>query len=105
MLIDSNIIIYAAKPEHDALRQWIAATSPAVSVVSQVEVLDYHKLTAEVKKHFEEFFTVATVLPITDEVVKLAIQLRQSRKMSLGDSLVAGTALANNRTLAIANRF
>ena len=38
MLIDSNIIIYAAKPENDALRRWIAEIAPAVSVVSYVEV-------------------------------------------------------------------
>jgi hypothetical protein len=31
MLIDSNIIIYAAKPEHSALRQFIGYYSPAVS--------------------------------------------------------------------------
>jgi len=27
MLIDSNIIIYAAQPEHNRLRQWIAGLS------------------------------------------------------------------------------
>jgi predicted nucleic acid-binding protein len=103
MLIDSNIIIYAAQPENDALRQWIAVNAPAVSVVSHVEVLGYHKLTEEDKKHFEEFFAAATILPVTDEVVKQAIRLRQSKKMSLGDSLVAGTALASKRTFATRN--
>ncbi len=45
MLIDSNIIIYAAQPEHNRLRQWIAETAPAVSAVSYVEVLGYSQLT------------------------------------------------------------
>src|SRR5687767_3712843 len=103
MLIDSNIIIYGAKAENEALRQWIAANAPAVSVVSQVEVLGYHKLTNEEKKHFEEFFAAATVLAITDRVVEQAIRLRQSRKMSLGDSLVAGAALTAKRALATVN--
>ena len=42
MLIDSNIIIYAAMPEHQMLRDLIAEHAPAVSAVSYVEVLGYH---------------------------------------------------------------
>ena len=37
MLIDSNIIIYAAKPEHPELRSFIAMHTPLVSAVSYVE--------------------------------------------------------------------
>jgi hypothetical protein len=36
MLIDSNIIIYATKPEHDAIRRFIAEYAPAVSAISYV---------------------------------------------------------------------
>ena len=42
MLIDSNIIIYASKPEYSSLRQFIAENSPVVSAVSYVEVLGFH---------------------------------------------------------------
>jgi predicted nucleic acid-binding protein len=103
MLIDSNIIIYAARPEHEKLRQWIAKTAPAVSVISYVEVLGYHKLTSDDQQHLEAFFAAATVLPLTDDVLTQAIKLRQSKKMTLGDALVAGTALARGRTLATRN--
>lgn len=41
MLADSNIIIYAAQPEHADLRQFIAEHSPVVSAVSYVEVLGF----------------------------------------------------------------
>lgn len=44
MLLDSNIIIYAAKPEHGELRRFIAENEPSVSVVSFVEVVGYHRL-------------------------------------------------------------
>lgn len=47
MLIDSNIIIYAAKPEYGALRRFIAEKEPAVSAISYVEVLGYHQLTEQ----------------------------------------------------------
>ena len=47
MLLDSNIIIYAAEPGYDALRKFIAEHNPVVSIISKVEVLGYHKLSLE----------------------------------------------------------
>lgn len=102
-MLDSNLVIYAAKPEYPGLRRWIASRSPAVSVVSVVEVLGYHKLTPEEKQQFEAFFAAAEVLPINAGVIAKAVALRQSRKMSLGDSLVAATALEFGRELFTRN--
>ncbi len=69
MILDSNLIIYAARPEYPGLRRLIAARSPAVSAVSVVEVLGYHRLTADDRVHFEAFFAVTEVLPLSDSVV------------------------------------
>lgn len=55
MLVDSNIIIYAAKPEYPELRRFIEEHAPAVSAVSYVEVLGYHLLTEQERQHFEMF--------------------------------------------------
>jgi predicted nucleic acid-binding protein len=63
MLLDSNIIIYASQPEHAKLRQFIAKHAPAVSAVSFVEVLGYHKLATSQRRDFEQFFAASTVLP------------------------------------------
>src|SRR4051794_24950113 len=103
MLLDSNIIIYAAKPEHAALRQFIAQNTPAVSAVSVVEVLGYHRLSATERQHFEAFFATSTVLPISEQVIARAVALRQSRKMTLGDALIGATALVYDRTLVTHN--
>jgi toxin FitB len=103
MILDSNLIIYAAKPEHAALRQFIAQHAPAVSAVSKVEVLGYHKLTEEERVHFEAFFAAAEVLSVSQEVIDQAVRLRQTRKMTLGDALIAATALAYSRTLLTHN--
>lgn len=103
LMLDSNIIIYAARPEYPGLRRLIATRSPAVSTISVVEVLGYHKLSEVDRRHFEAFFAAATVLPISDAVVAKAVSLRQSRKMSLGDALVAATALVFGRELMTRN--
>lgn len=103
MLLDSNIIILAALPENECLRTMIAQKAPAVSVVSQIEVLGYHALSKAEKKHFEEFFSVAQVLTISEPVIAQAIQLRQKKNMSLGDALVAATALVHEKILLTHN--
>jgi toxin FitB len=99
MLVDSNSLISAAQPAHAHLRQFIAMPAPAVSAVSYVEVLGYHQLDDEARQYLEAFFHLAQVLPLSQAVLDQAVALRQQRKMSLGDALVAGTALAHGLTL------
>lgn len=103
MLLDSNIIIYASKPAHTKLRQFIAETVPAVSAVSYVEVLGYHRLTQEEKNLLEAFFSAAHVLAISDQVLEQAVLLRQQKKMTLGDALIAATAITYELTLVTHN--
>ena len=103
MLLDSNTIIYSIKPESDTLRQLIAEHNPSVSAVSYVEVLGYHQLTASDKEDFIEFFKTARIIPVSQPVLEQAVTLRQQRKMSLGDSIIAATSLLNDLTLVTAN--
>ena len=71
----------------------------AVSAITKLEVLGYHKLSTEDKELFEDFFKTITVFPVSNYVIENAISLKQQRKMSLGDSLIAATALVNNHKL------
>lgn len=103
MLIDSNIIIYAAKAERDELRRFIAQHAPYVSAVSYVEVLGYHRLTEQERQYFTAFSGTLSMLAIAPAVIESAIALRQTRKMALGDALIAGTALAYNLALVTHN--
>jgi predicted nucleic acid-binding protein len=103
MLLDSNIIIYAAQPPHVALRQFIAANAPAVSAVSYVEVLGYHGLTDPDRQALTQFFSAARMLPLDQPVLDQAVVLRQQKRMSLGASLVAATALVHGLTLLTKN--
>ncbi len=103
MLIDSNIIIYAAQPVYGTLRQFIADHQPAVSAVSYVVVLGYHKLGVQERTLLEAFFAAARLLALDQLVLNQAVKLRQLRKMSLADALVAGTAFVHNLTLVTRN--
>jgi toxin FitB len=103
MLLDSNILIYAAQPQHGALRDFIAEHSPAISTISKIEVLGFHQLSGSDRSLLEALFSAAEILPVTEIVVEEAILLRQKCKMSLGDSIIAATALVHGRTLVTHN--
>jgi toxin FitB len=103
MLIDSNIIIYASQGESPQIGQLIREYDIAVSAVSYVEVLGYHRLTEESRLFLEAFFRIVEVLPISQVVLDRAVKLRQIRRMSLGDAIIAATALVYDRTLVTRN--
>lgn len=103
MLLDSHIIIYAAEPGYDVIREFIAKHSPVISIISKVEVLGYQNLSLENKQKLEVIFQYFPVLPLSHAVIDKAILLRQNRKMSLGDALIAGTALIYNLTIVTSN--
>nr|WP_230967022.1 type II toxin-antitoxin system VapC family toxin [Nostoc commune] len=102
-MIDSNIIIYSAQPENAQLRELIAEYTPAVSALSYLEVLGYHLLKEEQRPYFEEFFQVAQVLAISQDVLNQAVILRQQKRMTLGDAIIAGTVLVYGLTLITRN--
>ena len=93
MIFDSNIIIYSVRPEYPGLLRLLRRLAPSVSAISVVEVLGFHKLAAADRADFETFFAATELLPITDDVIGQAVTLRQARKMSLGDAIIAATAL------------
>ena len=103
MLLDSNIIIDAGKPDYQKIREFISGIKPAVSAVSYVEVLGYQRLSVKEKKYYEEFFSLVPVLPLSWEILNKAVEIRQLRKTTLGDSLVAASALEFNLTLVTRN--
>jgi toxin FitB len=103
MLIDSNIIIYAQQSEYAYLQDFILENAPFVSEISFLETLGFHRLTDVEKKGLELFFSTTVQLPIDTEVVIQAVILKQQRKMSVGDSLIAATALIHNLVLVTRN--
>jgi predicted nucleic acid-binding protein len=103
MLADSNLLIYAAKPEYAGLEAWMAEHVDSVSAVSLVEVLGYHRMTPEVLQLLTRLFAPLRVKYPTGLTFDMAINLRQQRKMSVGDALIAATCLEHNEPLATAN--
>lgn len=103
MLLDSNIIIYSCQMHNQSLRLLVNQRETCCSAISQVETLGYHKISESEKYYLQRFFDTVTVYPVSQKVIRLAIQLRQQRKMSLGDAVIAATALEYRQTLVTRN--
>ena len=103
ILLDSNLVIYATQPNNEEVRAFLRANGHAVSAISLVETLGFHRLGNEEREELERFFGRTPIHPLTDAVLQEAVRLRQERRMSLGDALIAGTALVHGLPLATHN--
>lgn len=103
MLIDSNLIIYATQPPYSQLRSWFVEYATHYSAISRLETLGYHLLGDAEKEAITAILENLDVLMIGKATLEMAIVLRQQRKMSLGDALIAATCLEHNLPLATAN--
>lgn len=103
MLIDSNLIIYATQPQHHRLRGWLAEHASHYSAISRLETLGYQHLRDAEKQAISRLLDALKLLMISTVTLELAIALRQQRKMSLGDALIAAACLEHQLPLATAN--
>ncbi len=94
-LVDSNILIYTLRPEHKALKEMLQGNDVAVSNISRLEVLGYHKITEEQKNFFNAIFTLVKIIEVDNAVINKAIEIRQGKNVSVGDAIIAATAILN----------
>ncbi len=102
-IFDSNILIYASQNEYSFLRNLFGNNHHSVSLISYLEVVGYHKLLPDEKHFYAELFKLLIVESITTETIQIATNLRQQKKMSIGDSIIAATALQHNLILVTRN--
>ena len=104
-LFDSNILIYSSDKDYAVLKKLLHKNLDKclVSSASIIECLGYHKITIIEKKYLEHLFSQLQIIDISREIIYEATKLRQSKKMSLGDSIIAATALHHNIPLYTRN--
>jgi predicted nucleic acid-binding protein len=103
-LVDSNIFIYATKPEDSvAYHLLLNNDNFFFSSITSIEVLGYNKLTSETKSDLKQIFSAGTEIGISKDIVKKSIELRQEKMMSLGDTIIAATAIVNDLVLLTRN--
>ena len=93
MLLDSNVIIGAAKPGGEHLSAYLNHPDASVSIIGRIESLGFTRLTAEEGTKITHSLKLLAELPLDNEIALRAIGLRQQKKMNLGDAIIGATAL------------
>ncbi len=98
---DTNIIIYIV---NDSLGSQLITKEPVTyASVTVIEALGYRDIRAVEERRIRELLATLIEAPLTQEVIESAVRLRQLKKMSLGDAIIAATALVHDATLWTAN--
>ena len=98
---DTNIIIYIG---NGTLSESIVTDEPiCFSSITLIESLGYTEILSSEEQRIKELLSTMTEIPLSETVIQSAIQLRQLKKMSLGDSIIAATALENGNVLWTVN--
>jgi len=101
ILLDSNIFIYLASGMLD--RKTVMGKDISHASITKIECLGFSRIHANELLLLEALFSESYDLPLTDGVVEQAIKLRQAKGMSLGDAIIAATALEHDYELWTAN--
>jgi predicted nucleic acid-binding protein len=71
--------------------------------ITVIETLGFHEITSVEQRKLTQILEAYQMIDLSESIIKRAVTLRQDRKMSLGDSIIAATALENSLTLWTAN--
>ncbi len=106
-LVDTNILIYYfadAIPEKELNRiEKIFMSFLNISIITKIEFLGWKKHTETGFDKAREFVGFAKVIPLTDEIANLSIDIRRKCKIKLPDVVIAATALHKNLILVTRN--
>lgn len=103
MLLDSNILIYAANSAAPEIVSLAVGEENSVASITQIEVYGFTGLTTEEREALDILFRRLTVHQLDAPIIKRAIALRQQSKMGLADAIIAATALVHDLTIVTRN--
>ena len=106
MVCDTNILIYAAEPGDVVCAPFVESPDAVIASVTRIELLGFPgfgQLAPERQERLREIVATTVEVPLDDGIIRSAILLRQQRKMSLGDSIIAATALEFDVSLVTRN--
>lgn len=101
VLFDSNIFIYAGLDKLSLSK--IDGVEASYASITVIEILGFHEITSVEQRKLTQILEAYRMVNLSESIIQRAVLLRQDKKMSLGDSIVAATALENELTLWTAN--
>ena len=108
-LIDTNILIYFIDGKFSESQKEkvisIFTKSFKISIISKIEFLGFEEYLDKSKfKIAKKFISNAKVIHLDDDMANTIIEIRQQKKIKLGDAIIAATALLHDFTIVTRNQ-
>lgn len=103
LLLDTNAVLYVLSGD-ETLASFLNGKELYLSVISELELLSYKKLTQKETKAITTFLGELRIENISDEVKKNAIHIRRTSNLKLPDCIIAGTSMALNIPLITSDK-
>ena len=103
LVLDTNVIIYLSKKLVLPEQIFDEGSKNAISVISKMELLGYPFTNDLEEQYLLEILNALIVVPLTDEIVNLTIDIRKKYKIKLPDAIIYSTAKALNAKLITNN--
>lgn len=106
-LFDTNILIYYFADTLPAAEiasvETILKTSFNISIITKIEFFGFEKFSPDNFSQELQFIRNANVIPLTDEIADITIDLRRKSRIKLPDAVIAATCLQDSLTLITRN--
>ena len=93
LLLDTNTVLYLLAGD-ETLAEFLNDKKLYISIISELELLGYNKLTTKDIKALKIFIEELQVENISEEIKNITIDIRRRTKLKLPDCIIAATAIA-----------
>ena len=92
LFVDTNILVNLAEGKKE-VDQYLEGNNLFISVISEIELLGWHKITSQQKNFFQKLLNDCTTIGLINPIKELAIELKQKHRIKLPDSVIAASAI------------
>jgi predicted nucleic acid-binding protein len=99
--LDTNIVICIG---NQTLDESIVGKEPiAFASILRIEALGFRSIRSIEEQRIRDLLATLIEIPLTAAIIERAIRLRQQKRLSLGDAIMAATAMEHDCELWTAN--
>ena len=103
-LIDSNVIIdFCNGKLSNNGKQFLETVEPEISIITNIELFATKNISEQEFVLLEKFVAITIIHPVTVDLVRSTIDIRQAYKLKLPDAIIAATAIVFDLVLLSRN--
>ena len=103
LFVDTNILIYLLNGDTD-ISKILEGKTLIISFITELELKSYSNISDEEMVFIDELLDECQIININDEIKRLAIEFRKTKKMKLPDAIVAASAFYSKLPIFTADK-